>query len=544
MVRRLLFTAVVLLLGASAAHAEIYQWVDEKGGVHFSDQPPPAPPRAVNPTQRSAVAPPTPAAPALTASPAPPPSAPGIAAAVVSPIPKIRAMLREERYEALNSFLEERRVAAIANPLREDDLVAAYHAFKINDPGFEPLLDRWVAASPKAYQPRLARAKYLYEMGWYARGTKWSSETSDSQFKTMEDFLARAAKDVKATLEREERIIVPYCILLWMVDKSESDALAQRVLAKALTISPASFHVRATFLHSSTPRWGGSYEAMAAVAVEAKRHVRENPKLAALAGYVAFDAGDLQRIKKNYAEAERLLTEALSHGGMGRYYVARARVRQERENFGPALEDADRAIAEWPHDGEYYYQRALILAELKRRDEALRDLEIADQLTPNDKDVARARKRLAADYELAGYRLQQLKDTRGAIGDYSTAIHANPEGVHAYLRRARALIDEKRLDEALADLERARQVAPDEFDVYLLADWVLAQRGEWDRIIGWWDQFLSRNPDHSRAYIERGGAYHHKGDKQSAVRDAKRAADLGSEEGRKLYERFARNAGK
>ncbi len=550
MVRRLAFTVVVLLLSVCAAHAEIYRWTDDEGRVHFSDQPPPQPRRAPQPpaptptpAQAPAAGAPRPAQ-SRSASTAPRPDAPAVAPTIASPIPKIRAMVRDGRYGELNALLEQRRAAAIADVRREEDLVAAYEAFKIDSKDFEAALDRWVATTPKAYQPYLARGKYLYEMGWFARGTRWASETSNSQFKTMQEYLARAAKDLRAALEREERIIIPYTILIWMVDRSDSSEVARRVLEKALTISPASCRVREKYLHSITPRWGGTYEAMAAIAEEAQLHAKENPRLAALAGYVAYDAGDLQRIKKNYVEAERLFTEALSHGALGRYYLARAQVRQLQKNLEPALEDANRAIEDWPHDGAYYYRRAAILADLKRRDEALRDLDAADQLTPNDEDASRLRKRLASEYELAGYRAQQIKDTRNAIADYSTAIRANPNGFQLYLRRARALIEEKKLDEALADLERARQVAPDEFDVYLLADWVLTQRNDWDRVIGWWDQFLSRNPGHSRAYVERGGAYYRKGDRSAALRDAKQAADLGSEEGRQLYERFGGNAGK
>lgn len=562
--RRLSVLVFATVLVPCVAGAEIYRWEDERGGIHFSDQPPPrqaARPREPAPAARRDVVPPppAPAAPPVPAkaaalpprqpagasarsAPSPAPSSPAPAANLATPIPKIRTMLREGRFDALNAMLEELRVAALKDVRREDDLVAAYIAFTVNDRSFEALLDRWVDASPNAYQPYLARAKYLFDMGWFARGGAWASETSDGQFEAMGEYLGRAAKDFRKALERQERIIVPYSMLIWMVDRSEGPDIAERVLRKALEISPASFHVRRSFLQSITPRWGGSYERMAAVIEESGAHVARNKKLSALAGYIAYDQGDLQRIKKNYDAAERLFTEAISHGEFSGYYKERATVRHRQEKHLLALDDINRAIELWPHDSDCYYRRAAILDSLKRLEEALRDVETADLLGPNDENVARLRKRLASEFELAGYRRQQDKALTGAIADYGTAIRANPDSVQAYLRRAKALAQERRLDEALADLERARQADPNEFDVYLTADWVLFQRRDWDAIIGWWDRYLALHPENGRAYVERGGAYHHKGDRASALRDAKRGADLGSVEGRQLYERLSGSA--
>jgi len=377
-----------------------------------------------------------------------------------------------------------------------------------------------------------------------ARGGGWASETSDRQFKAMEQFYSRAAADLKESLKRQEQNIVSYCTLLRMVKNTDDDEFARRVLAKALELSPASYQVRAAYLVGITPRWGGSYEKMAAFVDEAKGHVKANAKLAVLPGFIYLDAGSMQRTSKNYEKAEELLTKALSYGGLGTFYQERAHIRQALERYDKALEDINRGIEIWPHEGFYFYRRSVILANLKRMDEALRDIETADLLSPNDEDIARHRKWLANAYEVAGYRQQQLKNAPGAVGDYSAAIRASPDNARSYLRRAKVFAEEKKFDEALADLERARQLDPSEFDICLMIDWILFKRQDWAGIISSWDRFIALNPDHSRAYVERGGAYYHKGDVNSALRDAKKAADLGSAEGRQLYERFKSSAGR
>ena len=42
MLKKIAFMVVVSLVLQATAHGKSYKWVDEKGGVHFSDQPPPS----------------------------------------------------------------------------------------------------------------------------------------------------------------------------------------------------------------------------------------------------------------------------------------------------------------------------------------------------------------------------------------------------------------------------------------------------------------------------------------------------------------------
>ena len=87
-------------------------------------------------------------------------------------------------------------------------------------------------------------------------------------------------------------------------------------------------------------------------------------------------------------------------------------------------------------------------------------------------------------------------------------------------------------------MKKAIALDPREFAYYLLMDRVLAKHKDWNRIIAYWDEYIQLNPTHSRAYVERGGAYFHKGDVKSAVRDAKIAADMGNLDGKQIYEKY------
>ncbi len=549
--RALLMSLVLtgLLACAAAAHAEIYQWVDEKGGVHFSDQPPPAPPRKPEfpaaPARPPASQPPKSAVPsAPKPKPAdvravPPAHAyPALATTAASPTLQIRAMLREGKFGELNALLAQRQEEARTDVRREADLFAAYGAFAVNDRSYEERLNRWVAAFPQSYQPYLARAGFYAHMGWEARGTKWASETSDDQFKAMRDCFTKSGRDLQEVLQRQPRCVVAYALLLEMMDKTDETGAGRKALAKALEVAPASFQVRSVYLHGITPRWGGSYEEMRKIAEEAKKYLPQNPRLAVLEGFADYDAGDMEDIRQNHGHAEALLTKALSFGDHGFFFKRRASVRHSLGKDQEALQDINRAIELWPHDGRYYLERSKILVSLKRLDEALRDIELADLLRPNDDRIARQKQRVASSLEQRGYELQKQNDPQAAVAVYTEAIRATPESATVHVRRARALVEANKLDEALGDLERAIDLDPNEFNTYLLLDWVLTRKQAWDRVIAGWDRYLALHPENGRAYVERGGAYYRKGDIKSAVADAKRAADLGNADGRQLYERF------
>lgn len=96
----------------------------------------------------------------------------------------------------------------------------------------------------------------------------------------------------------------------------------------------------------------------------------------------------------------------------------------------------------------------------------------------------------------------------------------------------------KKLDLALADFKKSIELNPRDYDSYISLDWVLCQSRQWDVIIDYWTKYLALEPKDGRAYRERGGTYYHKGDLRAALADAKQAADLGDEEGKRQYERL------
>lgn len=121
------------------------------------------------------------------------------------------------------------------------------------------------------------------------------------------------------------------------------------------------------------------------------------------------------------------------------------------------------------------------------------------------------------------------------IHDLDVALKKNKQvliSYYALLSMMRTSADNKGI---LQVLQAALAINPNTYHVRRAAMyslWLLAKQRDWNQIIDYWDQHIARNPDDNRAYVERGGAYYHKGDMHSAVNDAKTAADMGNVEGK------------
>jgi tetratricopeptide (TPR) repeat protein len=74
------------------------------------------------------------------------------------------------------------------------------------------------------------------------------------------------------------------------------------------------------------------------------------------------------------------------------------------------------------------------------------------------------------------------------------------------------------------------QLDPKHFESYRSLDWVLAKQGKWDAVVEHWNRFLALQPNHARAYLERGGTFFHKRDLKRAFEDAQKACQLGEQE--------------
>ncbi len=525
---------------AQDALAKVYKWTDESGRTHLSSRPPAQKRTAIETDKKqgssgkSIKRVPEP----LSVQPVRLGTNPDGQAYQGSIKLKLRTLLQQKKFNELNRVLDGYHTSSELNILAEENLFTAYDAFRINDMAYEALLHAWVKAPPDSYQPYLARATYYYSLGWKSRGGKWASETKKENFNKMNSYFNKAIKDIDKALSINKQSMVPYNLLIGITNAQGKDDEKAMILRTALDINPASFRVRSHYLKTLTPRWGGSFEEMQEFIEGSLVHVVDNPKLELLKGYMYAEAGDLKASSKTYSKAEKMYTAALTFGENHETLMDRGKNSYRRENYKDALKDLNRAIELYPENGKYYYWRSKTYSKLLQDDKASTDIELANQLEAGDEYIQSQLEWLASKFTKQGYELDKNRKSSEAIKEFNAALRLRPNDADTYYWRARAFINLNQRNSAFNDLKKAIKLGPNEYKYYNLLDWVLAKQRDWNQIITYWDQYITLNPDNSRAYVERGGAYFRKGDIKSAVRNAKIAADMGNPEGKEAYEKF------
>lgn len=136
----------------------------------------------------------------------------------------------------------------------------------------------------------------------------------------------------------------------------------------------------------------------------------------------------------------------------------------------------------------------------------------------------------AARLVTEGYRSGQENRPDEAVALFTQAIQLDPASAEAHFQRASVYARRGSYEKTRTDLEHAIKLDPRHFEAHRLIDWLLARQRAWDEIIAYWDRFIALEPKNASAYLERAGAYRHKGDMQRALADIDKACDLGNQQ--------------
>ncbi|HEY5022909.1 MAG TPA: TPM domain-containing protein [Gemmatimonadaceae bacterium] len=306
----------------------------------------------------------------------------------------VRRLLLARSFDALDTLL-----GAYADSVRRDyrleyRLFDAYAAFDVAVPSLEPLLTEWVEQRPTSAAAHLARATFFRASGWKVRGGKETGETSRQQFRGMEDFFRRASADLAAAVRLEPNSLVAYRQLMDIATTQVEREACRQLLDRALKIQPYSFLLRATYMHSLLPRWGGSHDAMAKFAQESAPYADRNPRIRALRGFVDWDLGDKLEDAGHKAQAAVAFKRALGFGDFWQFRFQRGALYARSDQNKEALADLNRVLAQYPQHSDALYWRSLVEYDLGREssDEAsgayyshaYTDIQLAVALDPTD----------------------------------------------------------------------------------------------------------------------------------------------------------------
>lgn len=439
--------------------------------------------------------------------------------------------LRAGRFGQLETLLEASRRAALQDPARELDFELAFRAFRIGDKAAQPLLERWIAASPRSWAAHLALGRYLSRRAWIERGNKLASATTSQQFEAFREVERLSRREVEIALQLEPQLTEAYTLL---IDQIAEGPVCRDLAAKAFGFAPASFRVWERLLSCLQPRWGGSRPDIQNAAVAAQRHAAANPRLLAFRGWLDADKAWSALLGKPTAQdREQALgfwNQALSYGEHWLYYDGRADLLYGLRRYEESFADTSRALELLPEDPELLLDRVRSATALGRFEQAKKDLLLAREIDPGEPGLAAAQKRLLARFgEVSRTAWDQGRFTE-AIAIHELWSEIDPNAAYPHYHRGRALWKKGDLAAARRALDRAIELDPGHFEAIRNLDILISRNGKWQEIVGYWDRFLERQPDHAGALLERAGTYRHMGNAAASAKDLRRSCELGNQE--------------
>src|SRR5215831_1873781 len=143
---------------------------------------------------------------------------------------KLRALFDSGNFAQLDAELSAWQ-ATYRNGVISDEAAAEPFLLLLRvDPDLRPAYDRWVAQMPDSYVARVARAHYLAELGWFARGGALARDTTDAQFGDMRKYFADALKDTHASLRLDPKPSLGYGTAIGIARGTGSHEIASRLL--------------------------------------------------------------------------------------------------------------------------------------------------------------------------------------------------------------------------------------------------------------------------------------------------------------------------
>ncbi len=347
------------------------------------------------------------------------------------------------------------------DPSRRGVLIRSFRSLFFNAaPRTGEVAESWVTADENSTHARVARGLHRVALAEAARGEAWIQQTPRENIVRMREHLDRAREDLEWAIRRDGRQTAALHGLLHVARLANNDALLRESVETAMAVDPTDERLYFDWMHAVEPRWGGSIEAMNAVAAEAERHADANPLLKLLRGKPIAERAELAWHRRRYAEAMKLYDEALRLGPDQGNLPEMARLAAGQGDHERAVRYYSQAYR-FSRDPTYVAERSKLLVYLMQNDWALEDVDrlltrypqhvelllargtVQWHGRPHDAEQAyRTVLEIQPAHEAAGTALARLYVTTGAL-DKAAALTAqllekHPQSAALWLARGMA----------------------------------------------------------------------------------------------------------
>lgn len=141
-----------------------------------------------------------------------------------------------------------------------DDFVKAIS--DLSDTSFERNLSAWVDHAPLDPLPRLIRAQYYYDLAWYKRGHRFSTETDKQSQDAFASILQKGTADVTQALKLDPSSAYGLYLQVNMLRGYGATSQLNDALDQATAVYPHYMPLYKIVLSTLQPKWGGDINMM------------------------------------------------------------------------------------------------------------------------------------------------------------------------------------------------------------------------------------------------------------------------------------------
>ncbi|WP_439699733.1 tetratricopeptide repeat protein [Frateuria sp. GZRR33] len=181
------------------------------------------------------------------------------------------------------------------------------------------LTQRWLEQAPHSAYALTARGIYFGHMGMKARGGAWAKDTPPENMQRMSEFMARAIDLFQQAIRIEPRLLDAYVGLEDVANTDSRGELEEQAFDSGMAIDPACKVLTGYRMVALTPRWGGSYPRMVALANQLKAFLPQRPLLALNTEWPLVDLADQVSSQVSYEKGLEVLKPVVlrtAHAGV------------------------------------------------------------------------------------------------------------------------------------------------------------------------------------------------------------------------------------
>lgn len=360
-------------------------------------------------------------------------------------------LLENRQYSDLQRLVHGYQLSYDAGKGGEGKVAFVLETLANSDPKLESTINEWLSISAGDYLPYLVRAWYYYDLAWSWRGHLSKEKTSNERLVKMQNYLRLASDDLSHAIEIKPRLSVADSLAIKLLMLLDGREYMKPALQEALQLNPDSLLVRASYMWTLKPEWGGKPETLLDYIAEVRKSSEEHPQLKQLLGYSDYIfAASLAR-QKRFEEAAEHFDFAIQHGADHLIYRDRGINYYRMGDYSQALENLNQSLELWPQAAETLRWRSFTYQRLGKNNAALADLDVAVRINPMNKYVLMAHAKLS----------RKMKQYEQVIVDYDRALYYNADDAVIWFERGMHYSHELlNFQSAEMEFNKATELAP------------------------------------------------------------------------------------